>query len=440
MNYKDLLELIKTQEGYTLEFKEALSGSIGKEICAFANASGGKIILGVKDDGTINGYNLTNKDKSLIQDIARNIDPSLHLTVEKVSDLAIVYVPEGKEKPYTVNGHFYLRQGANSQQLKRDEIRSLFQKENLIRFDRKANSDFNMQKDFDNEKFKSFISKAEIDKSLPKEHVIQNLGLITEDRLNNAGVLFFSHKPSRFFLNSIITCVLYEGKTKLKILDKQDFDEDFISNFNNAVIFALKTLRTEYIIEKVEREEKPEIPEMVLRELIINAMVHRDYFSEGRVIIEIYSDRFEISNPGGLLFKKSELGKISLSRNPLLADLVHRLRLVEKIGSGILRIQELMKDKVSFEAESEWFFVKIKRSAVEKVLEKVTEKVPEKVTENQSKIINEIRKNSNITSKKLSEIVGISERKIKDNLAKLKKKGLLKRVGPDKGGSWEIIN
>lgn len=132
MNYNNLLELIKTQEGYTLEFKESLNSSIGKEMCAFANASGGKIIVGVKDDGTITGYNLTNKDKSLIQDIARNMDPSLHLTVEKVSDVAIIYVPEGKEKPYTVNGHFYLRQGANSQQLRRDEIRSLFQKNKFI--------------------------------------------------------------------------------------------------------------------------------------------------------------------------------------------------------------------------------------------------------------------------------------------------------------------
>lgn len=255
MNKKELIDLIKTGEGYTLELKESIGNSLGKEICAFANASGGKIILGIKDNGALTGYKLTNKDKSLIQDIARNMDPSLHLTVEKVFDLAIIYVPEGKEKPYTVNGHFYLRQGANSQQLKRDEIRSLFQKENLIRFDRKVTPDFNTEKNFDNKKLKSFLSKAGIDSSLPKEHILQNLGLITEGKLNNAGVLFFSHKASRFFLNSIITCVLYEGRTKSKILDKQDFDNDFISNFNNAVIFALKTLRTEYIIEKVEKKK-----------------------------------------------------------------------------------------------------------------------------------------------------------------------------------------
>jgi len=345
----------------------------------------------------------------------------------------------GREKPYTVSGHFYLRQGANSQQLKRDEIRSLFQKENLIRFDRKANPDFIMEKDFDNEKFKAFVSKAGMDSSLPKEHVLQNLGLMSEDKLNNAGVLFFSRKASRFFLNSIITCVLYGSKTKSKILDKQDFSDDFISNFNNAVIFSLKTLRTEYIIEKVERKEQPEISEMVLRELIINAMTHREYFSEGRILIEIYSDRFEISNPGGLLFKRSELGKISLSRNPLLVDLVHRLRLVERIGSGIIRIRELMKDRITFDIDSDWFFVKIKRNILVKDGVKDGAKDGAKLTSNQEKIFNKIKEILEITAEDLSDVVGINKRNIEKNLSKLQELRVIKRVGSDKSGHWEII-
>lgn len=215
-----------------------------------------------------------------------------------------------------------------------DEIRSLFQKENLIPFDRKANQDFD-NKDFNIESFNNFIKNSGIDKDLPQEHILKNLGLTTENKLNNAGVLFFSKNIGKYFLNSTIGCVLYAGKTKTRILDKQELENDFVSNLNNAVKFSLRNLRTEYIIEKVEREEKPEIAEEILRELIVNAMVHRDYFSNGRVLIEIFSDRVEISNPGGLLFDKSEFGKRSFARNPLLADLVHRLRIVEKVGSGI---------------------------------------------------------------------------------------------------------
>jgi ATP-dependent DNA helicase RecG len=140
MHYNNLVDIIKTGEGYTIEFKKSMNSSIGKDICAFANSSGGKIIIGVEDKtNEVIGYKLTNSDKSKIQDIARNMNPSFNVQVEQIKDLVIVYIPEGKNKPYTINGHFYLRYGASSQQLNRDEIRELFQKENLISFERKAN-------------------------------------------------------------------------------------------------------------------------------------------------------------------------------------------------------------------------------------------------------------------------------------------------------------
>ncbi len=397
------------------------------------------------------------------------MDPSFNVTIEKVSNLVVIYIPEGKNKPYTVNGHFYLRQGANSQQLRRDEIRSLFQRENLIRFDRKANPDFNLIKDFNKEKFRSFIKKANIDSKLSQKHILENLGLFTDNKLNNTGVMFFSHNISKFFLNAVIGCVLYEGTSKTKILDKAEFDEDFVSNFNNAVIFALRNLRTEYVIKKVEREERPEIPEEVLRELIINAMIHRDYFSEGRVLVEIFSDRVEISNPGGLLFKKSDFGTISLSRNPLFVDMVHRLRFVERIGSGIHRVKEILGKKISFKISDEWFRVIIKRDVtptgtvndtvsgtvkdlilsnsnisssdlIKQVGSKLAEKVGSKLAENQIKILLLIEENPRITKKELSELLKISTTAIDKNISKLKKLSIIKRVGPDKGGHWEIQN
>ena len=444
MDKKKILELVKTGEGYTLELKEGFSSSLGKEICAFANASGGKIVLGVTDRDSIKGYSLTNTDKSKIQDIARNMDPSFQVRTERVSNLAVIYVPEGKEKPYTVNGLFYLRQGPNSQQLRRDEIQRLFQRVNLIRFDRKANKDFDIQKDFNNEKFKAFLSKAGIGKSLPKDHILKNLNLITEGKLNNAGVLFFSRRISKFFLNSIVGCVLYAGSTKLKILDKAEFDEDFVSNFNNAVIFVLRNLRTEYVIKKVEREEKPEIPEEVLRELIINAMIHRDYFSEGRVLIEIFSDRVEISNPGDSLSKKEDFGKTSLSRNPLLVDMVQRLKFVERIGSGINRVKHTLKGRVRFEISADWFRVIVKRDVTVNVTKNTTGKILSdtvNVTVNdiERKIIIEMQKKPHITYDELEKKIGKNKRTIIRYVEKLKKRKIVKRIGSARKGRWEVI-
>src|SRR3989344_6099040 len=139
MDKKELLKLTRTGEGLTLEFKENISSNLGKEICAFANTNGGKILLGIKDDGKVLGIKTTNSLKSQIQDYARNMDPIFSVETEEAGNILIIHVAEGKEKPYSVNGQFFIRIGPNSQQLSRNEIRDFFQKENLVLFDNKTN-------------------------------------------------------------------------------------------------------------------------------------------------------------------------------------------------------------------------------------------------------------------------------------------------------------
>lgn len=238
---EELLEQIKIGEGYTLELKETIGNSLGKEICAFANASGGKIILGVKDNGSIVGYKLTNSD---IQIIGR------------------------------------------------------------------------------------------------------------------------------------------------------------------------------------KRVETLEISEEALREAIINAMVHRDYFSNGRIQIDVFSDRIEISNPGWLLFDEKDFGNISIARNPIIADIAHRLGYVERIGSGIKRIRELVKN-VKFNFSSNWFRVIFLR------------KTTPQITPLEKEMIELIKKDNQITRKLLSNKLNIGEDTVKEYLARLRKKGKLKRIGT-KGGYWVV--
>jgi ATP-dependent DNA helicase RecG len=162
---KELLEIINIGEGYSSEFKENIDKSLGKEICAFANASGGKIFLGVSDDKKIKGFSLTNTIKSKIEDIAKNMDPSFQVDVYQVENVAVINVLEGKEKPYQVSGEFYLRKGASSPKLKRNEVRELFQNENLISFEKKI-SGFDLKNDFNLVSFENFKEKANISKSL----------------------------------------------------------------------------------------------------------------------------------------------------------------------------------------------------------------------------------------------------------------------------------
>jgi ATP-dependent DNA helicase RecG len=116
-----------------------------------------------------------------------------------------------------------------------------------------------------------------------------------------------------------------------------------VSDIEESLRFIERNTRTAYRIEKLRREEVPEYPMRALREAITNAVMHRDYFEAGaNVFVEIYDDRIEVSNPGGLPkgLTPAELGSRSVRRNPLIADLLHRIAFIEKAGTGIRRMRE----------------------------------------------------------------------------------------------------
>jgi len=207
--------------------------------------------------------------------------------------------------------------------------------------------------DFSNEVFQEFRKNAGLDESLSKEHILDNLNLLTDGALNNAGVLFFSKNAKRYHPTAIISCFLYADTEQVNIIDTKEFTEDLISNLNNAYKYLLSKLNTAIIIEGgLKHKTKLELPEEALREAIINALIHRDYLFPANVQINISPDKVEIINPGKLLFPIEELGKRNVLRNPILVDLAHRLGLVEKAGSGIKRMKKMM-DEEGLEMEFE---------------------------------------------------------------------------------------
>lgn len=451
MQDKELKFLISQGEGYNLEFKEALSDtfSLTREICAFANANGGKILLGVSDNKEIKGIVITNRLKSQVYDITRNLDPRLEVSLEEIDNVLIINVPEGLNKPYSINGRFFIRYGSNSQQLSRDEIKDFFQKEGLILFDEKPNYDFNLAKDFAKDKFKTFLEIAKISPIIPTTEILDNLSLIKNHYLKNAGVLLFSFRVTKFFTNASIICVLYQGKTKYKILDRKEFEADVYNNFLQANQYLQSKLNTEFIIKGGKREERLELPEDALREALLNALSHRDYFSNASILLEIFSDRVEITNPGGLVkgITKKDLGKKSLSRNNLLFGLLQRMGLVEKVGSGIIRMKKAMKDYglkgPDFDITQNWFTLIFKRPTKEKVQqwsEQWSEKWSEKgLTKRQIALLTRLKENPKITRKELAKRIKINPSAVQKHIEKFKEKDIIKRIGPDKGGYWDII-
>lgn len=106
MTKKELDFLIQEGEGYNLEFKESYSPNVAKEICAMANATGGKILVGVTDDGIIRPVKFTNKLRSKIMDLVRNFDPSLKVAIEEIGGVVVVNVPKSEDRPHSTGGRF----------------------------------------------------------------------------------------------------------------------------------------------------------------------------------------------------------------------------------------------------------------------------------------------------------------------------------------------
>ena len=442
---RHIKKLIQTGEGYHLEFKKSLDKSFAAEICAFANATGGKILIGVADDKTITGTIADNITRSRIQDVINQIEPKIDAKISIADNIIVVDVPEGMEKPYGCSRGFFLRIGPNSQKLTRNQIVSFFRKEGRIRFDEMENSKADFTKDFDASAFNNFLRLASITPSIDQKFLLTNLDCLSENKqMTNAGVLFFSKSIEFIMLQATVTCVLYKGCEKVHILDRKDFSGNIMENIENAVMFVMRHTNLEYRIETLRREEISEIPEVALREAVVNAVCHRDYFEKGaNVMIEIFEDRLEISNPGGLpsgLTAKS-FGTRSVARNPVIAALLHRAGYIEKIGTGIKRIEKTVaehkKGSVSFSFNT---FFRVSFSRVQENRKALGEKLGEKLGENRLKIVSLMKNNSKITIPELAENIGISTTAIEKNIMYLKKQKIIRRIGPAKGGYWEVVD
>ncbi|MDP2974012.1 MAG: ATP-binding protein [Candidatus Diapherotrites archaeon] len=393
MDKKTLDFILGKGEDYRTEFKENLNG-IEKDIVAFANAEGGNILVGVSDNNQIKGIEINNRLKAEVQSIARNCDTSIPIEVSEFGNVLIVTVPESEGKPHRCSQGFYLRIGSTSQKLEVEEIRELFNRQGKLMYEEMVNTDFST-KDFGTKKFNEFLKKAGISKTIPKKDLLYNLGLTSQKgKFKNAAILFFGKNPSRFIPQGIITCVLYKGMDKARIIDKKDFKSDVVSNYSEAFNFLYRNLKLRYEIKGFgPRKEILEIPEEALKEAIINSICHRDYGEKGAVTqIDIFDDRVEISNPGGLIFKESDFGKRSFSRNPLLFGLLQQIELVEHVGSGIGRIRKALLEaglpKPKFEFTT-FFTVTFLRPALK---DTISDTIKDTIkTENELKIIEEMK-------------------------------------------------
>lgn len=245
-----LTALLQAGESYHTEFKQSLDKAFVEEACAFANSGGGRILLGVADDGVIKGVDTSNVMRSRVQDTLAQIEPRLACKVEVADDnILVIHVPEGGEKPYGCSKGFFMRMGANSQKLTRNQIIEFFQKEGRIRFDELTHAKADFDTDFDPGALTRFVELAGISPSIDLQNLLRNLDCLNDEgKFTNAGVLFFTRNIDFLLNHAIVVCVLYKGVEKVHILDKKDFKGNLVENIDNAMLFMQRHTKVEYKI------------------------------------------------------------------------------------------------------------------------------------------------------------------------------------------------
>ena len=470
-------EIIKQPEGRRLEFKEQLSSKadISKTIIAFANDAGGVLYVGIKDNPRIvvgvseetlleteelisniifdNCYPIIHPDISVI-----NLDGKLILKVEVFRGNNMPYYLKAKGK----NNGTYIRVGSSNRLANEEIITELERLKRNISFDSEPILDLNYEQLSLTKLEQTFINETGEKLNFA---ILKKLRLISEYqslfKATNALVLLSDGKEKGdLFPYAKVECARFKGTSSDIFIDQKTFDGNLIEQAEMAYEFVMRHINKSAIVEGIYTKRKWEYPVKAIREAIRNAIVHRDYSLSGKDIkIAIYDDMVEITSPGKLLpsidFNKL-YGRQSDVRNKTIAPVFKHLGIIDQWGNGLKLIgDELAKFKhiklewnesgmqfqlqfidTLFDKENTMVFQVAEKDTVEEI-KKSSEKSSEK---NINKIFQLIKDQPEISARDIALLIGISQRAVEKNISKLRKKGILNRVGPAKGGYWEIVN
>jgi len=444
------------KESEILEFKKSTSEL--KEaiitIAAMLNKhQKGELYFGIRNNGEVVGQDISDKTiRDVSKAISDNIEPKIFPTIiqKKIKNKSCIHIKyDGSEIPYSAYGRGYLRVGTENKQLSLKESGKLFSKKNEMLWENGISS--KSIKDIDIPTLKEFIQKANKAKRIDYKYTnvkdtLNKLHLLNGNKLLRAAeVLFCDDNPLE------IQVAVFAGTDKLTFLD---------INLLKGNIFSLIKQSESYIKEHMNwranltpdgREEIPEVPLRAITEAIVNSLCHRDYINPKGNEIAFYKDKIEIYDTGQFPEDYSpedfiERREKSILRNPLIANTLYFSKDIEKWGSGLRRIYEACQEarvRVEFQRLKSGFSVVFYRP-VDKKIQTVIKKHAQKGSEISSeisseKILDHIKKDNHISAKQLSERMGISSRAVEKHIANLKANGKLKRMGPDKGGHWEIL-
>ncbi len=356
MDIKELVAVARRGEDSRHQFKRNVTNdaSLGQEMVAFSNSGGGKLFLGVDDDGTFSG--LDRRDMGRLNQLVSNaasqqvrppINPSTEIVSTPAGLVMSIDVPDGIAKPYMdKNGTIWVKSGADKRKATaREELQRMFQRAGLIHGDEVPVRGLTVA-DLDRPYFERFFKRdygRSLDgEGLPLPKLLENMGLMTDGMINVAGGLLFCKTPEFRLPTFVVKGVAFPGRTVdvANYDDSEDVSGKMETVFAESVAFVMRNLRHVQGDQSVNSLGRPQVPRIVIEELVANALIHRDYFVSAPIIIFIFSDRIEIKNPGhlpnNLTIENIRMGT-SVIRNSVLASYATRILPYRGIGSGIRR-------------------------------------------------------------------------------------------------------
>ena len=447
-------------ENQNIEYKESWRDEYLKWICGFANAQGGSIYIGIDDDQKVVGVNNSHR---LLEDIPNKIVTTLGIVcdvnlLEREGKDVIEIVVEPSNMPIAYKGEYHIRSGATKQQLRGVALQQFILKKMGLSWDDVTMDNVSID-DIDRDAIDYFIREgiehnrlSQSTKGSSTETILQNLRLLTTDgKLKSAAILLFGKCPQRHFTG-------IEFRIGRFVRDEGDLliQDSIEGNLIQMADKVVETLKSKYLISPIHYEgmvrvEPLEIPEKGLREILYNAICHKDYTGV-HIQMKVYNDRVTLWNQGELPagFDMNVLLRehASRPRNKNIADAFFKAGFIEAWGRGM----KIIKDSFAaanmpmptIENRDGGVLVTIKRSPLFEKLyrgepQNEPQNDPQTLSERHQAIIKLMRGDIYISRADLSQRLNVSLATIKRDLAALRKMRIIQYVGSSKDGHWEVL-
>lgn len=425
-------------ESERVEYKLQMVDDIYKEVIAFANTDGGVIYIGIDDNGNLIGIdNVDETYTRLTNGIRDAIAPDVTMFVRYVlqdNKVIQIEVREGSYKPYYLkskgmksNG-VYVRQGASSVQASPDQIRKMIKDSDGDVFEEMRT----VVQELSFEEAERTFKRYKVDFSEEK-YIALGLRNIDDDQYTNLAMILSDQ------CQHTIKIAVFGDEANITFKDAKEFGGSIFKQLDDSYAYLTLCNRTAATFKGLERVELPDYPEDALREALLNAIIHRDYSYSGSIIINVNDFGIEFISIGGLLPGLSAddiRNGISQPRNRKLAEIFHRLRLIESYGTGIRKIYTLYKNCAAqprIEVTNNTFKLVLPNmnasgSITGHVLEK-SEKAPVVITPQMKMVIDYLTEYGEMTDEDLQELLNIKKTRAYLLARQMSENGLIDIIG-----------